>query len=196
MTTGYEPLLHDFEGSGDLCRWNFPFPMGVFGTLRKGWANNYLMGGRVANHRLQPYRYKSHYKAFLPDFVASGLTIYYRPDASAPFEVFAYDRDQWEQMIVAVDSLEGFTPPDGGWHYHRTLAFLRVLPANFDHPLFDPENHRARAQNERNLGIPVNDWHNYPSIPCWIYSGLAENLRALTSSRTPIIWDGVHYQKM
>src|SRR6266403_1909599 len=71
-------------------RFNWPFPMGVFGTLRKNQGNNRLMHeATVEKHRL----------AFLPHFVAQSLGISYQKNGSAPFEVFYYTPEEWAKMI-------------------------------------------------------------------------------------------------
>ena len=42
-------LLQNFTDEKD--KWNIPFPMGVFGTLRLGCSNNYLMGIKEGAHQ-------------------------------------------------------------------------------------------------------------------------------------------------
>lgn len=193
----FNGMLLEFEQSPDQLKWDFHFPMGVFGTLREGWGNAYLMGTRQGTPSPSPLRqhvYKAHYKAFLHDFVAVGLRICYEPGSTAPFEIYEYTEVDWAKMIGNVDRLEGFSPGcRGGYHrggYHRTLARLHVLPADFKHPQFE-----SKGGERRNLHLPKADWIKYPSLPCWIYSSVRENDASIDSPRTPIIWDGVRFDK-
>jgi hypothetical protein len=162
-------------------RWGLPFPMGVFGTLRKNQSNNRRMhAGRVGLHR----------KAFMPHFVAQGLSIKFNKDASAVFEVFFYTPDEWKLMIPGVDALEGFRPSDVSdkqdqWRefgYWRTLAWLHLLPEDYKHPLYEEDV----WHNQRNLQIDPATWSQYPRIPCWVYSSISQN-RASKETDT-VIW--------
>ena len=182
-------LMEDFRlSTGNVNRWMVPFPMGVFGTLRKGWGNTRLMGFHNG-----PYEYISHHKAFLPHFVAVGLAIHHEEGASAVFEVFTYDPENWTAMIPRVDSLEGFSPrlshTRRSW-YHRTLVSLRVLPDEFEHEEFCGRGSGGGWRDKRTLDIPMDDWDKYPVLPCWVYSSVEENTASKKSSDTPIIWDG------
>lgn len=184
----YEGLLDIMPKISEERRWTLPFPMGVFGTLRQGWCNNHLMGSR---DKRGSYTYEAHYKAFLPHFVPQGLRLIFQPNAAGVFEVFTYNTPNWRKMIPNVDRLEGFTPPKG-YFYHRTLVWLSILPANFEHMLFD-KSISSKYRDERDLKIPKSEWMQYPQLPCWVYSSIEENSRALKSTN-PIIWDG-HLQK-
>jgi gamma-glutamylcyclotransferase (GGCT)/AIG2-like uncharacterized protein YtfP len=175
-------LLAKFSELTSLDRWHLPFPMGVFGTLRENQYNNHRMHrGDIALHR----------KAFMPHFIAHGLSINYSKDSSAPFEVFFYKPDQWSKMIPGVDSLEGFRPDnvDDPWSvrygYFRTLAWLRLLPADFDHSLFEPKR-LGDLPRSRNLNIPTDQWDNYERVPCWVYSSRHQNEAAANSGT--VIW--------
>ena len=190
-------MLFEFEQAPETLKWDFSFPMGVFGTLRQGWGNDPLMGyreGEKPQPRSRPHTFVAHYKAFLTDFVAVGLRIRNEPGATAPFEIYVYEESQWEKMIPRVDSLEGFHPGSKyGGGYHRTLASLHLLPAEFTHPLFEGQD--RTWERDRNLKIPMAQWTNYHSLPCWIYSSLSENNATIDSPRTPILWDGVRFDK-
>lgn len=195
----YAELIADFKHRPFDERWTVPFPMGVFGTLRQGWGNHWLMGRKKSKLVLpgEPtHCYEAHYKAFMPHFVAQGLSIHYSPGSSAVFEVFAYDPENWQKMIPRVDRLEGFLPEDAhnkrSWGYHRTLTWMQILPADFTHDQFDTAN---RWGGKRDLQIPVAEWKNYPKIPCWVYSSVAENVLSAEAKKSPVIWDGVTFVK-
>jgi gamma-glutamylcyclotransferase (GGCT)/AIG2-like uncharacterized protein YtfP len=160
-------------------RWSLPFPMGVFGTLRQGRGNNYLM------HHSKVSGYA---RAFMPHFIASGLTIYHSPNASAPFEVFYYEGVDWGKMIPSVDSLEGFSPSserDSRWGgYYRTLAWLHVLPKEFKHELYET----VSLGTSRDLRIDSKTWTEYTRILCWVYSSRNQNKAAEDAKLSPVIW--------
>lgn len=172
----------------DAGRFNWQFPMGVFGTLRENCGNNHRMH---ANGK--PYKIL---RAFLPHFNAKGLGISFEKNSSAPFEVFLYEPDQWDKMIPSVDRLESFSPkmysPETmkrHTYYFRTLAVLRLLPDEFEHELFPKE--RPDLWDYRNLKIPPAEFNNFKPIPCWIYSNLQNNALSLAQPELPaqpILW--------
>ena len=189
-------LFETFQESKD--KWNFPFNIGVFGTLRLNCGNSWRMGrGPNGENSDSWYRenkrpsYASHHKAFMPHFSASGLSIQLHKNKAAAFEVFTYTPEQWELMIGHVDSLEGFSPRAAkykDWGYFRTLAWLHILPDDFKDILFeDPWHHDPRV-----LPIPVSEWKNYPRCPCWVYSSYHQNEQSIASKLEdqPIIWYG------
>jgi len=181
-------LLEAFQGQDD--QWNQPFPMGVFGTLRKGCCNDALMGGDHMALRLHPPEYHSHHRAFMPHFVASGLSIYHSPASSAVFEVFTYTPENWAKMIHSVDCLEGFHPDrdrDHDWGYQRTLAWLHILPDDYDSPFWADD---VWGSGERDLKIPVEEWSQYARVPCWVYSSMRQNRLSQELEDSPIIWCG------
>jgi gamma-glutamylcyclotransferase (GGCT)/AIG2-like uncharacterized protein YtfP len=171
MLTEAKQLLNSFTERN----WNAPFPMGVFGTLRKDQWNT---------HRMEAGKYTLHCKAFMPHFIAKGLGIYFEKNASAPFEIFYYPQAEWDKMIPGVDALESFSPKreKGEFGYYRTLAWLHVLPDNFDHKLFKTKN----LDSYRNLEIPLEEWSQYERVPAWVYSSKSENAKALQSD--VVIW--------
>lgn len=171
------------EKSKDLPRtdrWNVPFPMGVFGTLRKGhWNARRMEAGKIETHS----------KAFMPHFIAHGLSISFEKEASAPFEIYTYTPDEWAKMIPGVDNLEGFSPAYADEHRHygyfRTLAWLHVLPDDFRHPLFDST---SGLSSRRDLRIKPDEWNQYPRVPCWVYSGIRANDAARLAGVDTVIW--------
>ena len=181
----FEERVKAFLKSEDTVkRFDWPFPMGVFGTLRENQGNNRLMHrATVEQHRL----------AFLPHFYARGLSISTSENSCAPFEVFYYTPEEWEKMIDPVDSLESFSPSyahgtdKGG--YYRTLAWLKLLPEGYTDKWF-PSKERANlwGEIERDMRIPPKDWNNYESVPCWIYSNMASNRRLKDNPTSPIIY--------
>jgi len=176
MTT---PIVTEAHALLNKYDWYTPFPMGVFGTLRAEQWNNYRMHvGKV----------KSHYRAFMPNFYAHGLSISYRAGCTAPFEVFHYDIGEWNKMIRGVDSLEGFYPPTNresysNYGYFRTLAWLHILPDDFQHELF-PKG-KANLSAMRDLQIPKAHWERYERLPCWVYSSRGQN--ALDAAKETVI---------
>lgn len=171
-------LLSGFDAAAGAERWAVPFPLAVFGTLRAGLRNH----GHMQRGRIQ-----AQCRAFLPHFVARGLELYCRRSASAPFEVYFYDASDWHQVIAETDELEDFDPaqqPAAG--YHRSLAWLRVLPAEFDARAYDPE----WIDDERDLEIEPARWPEFAQVPCWVYSSLEQNRLVSGFRDTPIIWDG------
>ena len=174
-----------------------PFPIGVFGTLKLGCGNNYLMGNppnsksksisRRGNS--SEYSYKSHHKAFMPHFSASGLSISFDEGKAAVFEIFTYEPSQWDRMIINVDSLESFSPnrtSEYEYGYFRTLALLRVLPNDYESPFYSLE--RLSYGEKRILPIPEKEWTSYPICPCWVYSSKRENLKCLEKIG-PFSWE-------
>ena len=189
----FEALIGRFREEQGVKKWDVPFPMAVFGTLRQGWSNHHLMGSKLSQRIQTDARgvfYLQHYKAFLPHFTAVGLSLKYQEEATAPCEVFTYDPLNWRMMIPRVDGLEGFTPGTS-FFYHRTLVWMHILPKTYKHDFFNVGAHRDRYREERCLGIPVLDWMKYPRMPCWIYSSAVENEKSQDAKKTPIIWDGV-----
>lgn len=153
-----------------------PFPMGVFGTLRKNKSNSYLMGNE----------WLSHHYAFLPHFYAKGLGVYHNQGSSGVFEIFRYDDKSFKNMIPDVDALEGFSPnrKDRSYYYVRTLAKLKLLPEGFKHKLID----EVLLQEIRDFKIPENQWDEFPDVYCWIYSNATSNQSSLKAGNSPIVW--------
>jgi len=162
-----------------LLRWQLPLPLAVFGTLRAGQCNHHLL-------RSAPIR--ATYRAFLPHFRAEGIELYFHAHTCAPFEVYCYDAVGWEQVLGPVEALEEFRPGEITTGYHRTLAWLHRLPADFDHPAF-----AVALEQPRDLALPPAFWRGCERSACWIYSSLAQNRLARAHGDGPLIWDGVVY---
>src|SRR5437899_1624417 len=95
-------LLEALAATPPAQRWQLPFPLAVFGTLRAGFRNHALMQlGRIIGKRL----------AFLPHFRARQIDLVCHPGGSAPFEIYFYAHEDWTAVIDPVDRLEGFVPP-------------------------------------------------------------------------------------
>jgi hypothetical protein len=175
----------------DPGRFDWPFPMGVFGTLRSHQGNNPLMHrGKVAKVRA----------AFLPHFYAHGLSIGFAENSSAPFEMFFYEPEEWVKMIGRVDSLESFDPTyhhegkyEGG--YYRTLAWLR-LAAGTEAMLNEaqmrkwfPTSERAGLYEYRDIEVDPDTWETFDKVPCWIYSSIRQNRETCKKVKdSPVIW--------
>lgn len=173
-----------FTSPNDVSRFDWPFAMGVFGTLRQNCGNN---------RRMHAGKVTSVARAFLPHFKAEGLHVFYERDASAPFEVFEYEPAEWGRMIPGVDALESFCPIENfdntnGNYYYRTLVKLRLLPDGFRHPLF-PEG-KPDLYSARNLGIAPDDWDGFDWVPAWVYSRVAHNRKVMEEfgDAAPILW--------
>jgi gamma-glutamylcyclotransferase (GGCT)/AIG2-like uncharacterized protein YtfP len=161
-------------------RWQLPFPVAVFGTLRRGFANHSRMRADPGSGRC----------AFLPHFLARQLALSWQRGASAPFEAYTYEAEEWSKVIRDLDELEDFRPGhDHPSDYHRTLAWLYLLPVDFQHLAYS-----LPLAQERNLQIDERSWASYERVPCWIYSNLVENRRAASWEDSPLIWDGVVYR--
>lgn len=175
-------------------RFNWPFPMGVFGTLRYGHGNSRLM------HHAEIEARKP---AFLPHFNARGLGICCEEDSSAPFEIYTYTPEEWVKMIYSVDCLEGFDPQNdhgktNGGYYFRTLAWLRQIESDKapEAPKWDevragrwfPTEGRPLLGEYRNMKIHPEVWNKFEAIPCWIYSNIASNKDCAKLDNSPIIW--------
>lgn len=195
--------LELLENSPVGNKWDCPFPMAVFGTLRISGGNDSRMGVPIAEKKNNRAAYSSHHKAFLRNYVAKGLGIYYEEGASAPFEIFTYTPDEWKLMIPSVDALESFSPANveinaNSYGYHRTLAWLHVLPDDYPSGYFTVNgmwggnrNEIGRYGDSRDLKIPRNKWNDYKTVPCWIYNSVREIKKAEQSVDSPIIWYGL-----
>lgn len=182
-------LFESFEKATVDQRWHMPFPMGVFGTLRKNCGNDRLMYSNAP--------YQSHHRAFLPHFYAQGLGIYCQKDCSGVFEVYTYKPEDWAKMIPRVDGLEGFRPgePKYEYGYWRTLVYLHILPDDFgDDQYFNlteksDRNSWRRFDDKRTFNIKPEEWSKYPRVPCWVYSSIRHNREARKIDGHTIIWD-------
>jgi gamma-glutamylcyclotransferase (GGCT)/AIG2-like uncharacterized protein YtfP len=160
-----------------------PFPIAVFGTLRKNCGNHRLMAR---------YKIAKATMGFLSHFTATGLSVNATENGSAPVELYHYVPNVWKEMIEPVDGLEGFSPKWGrGYGYHRTLVKVNVLPEDYEHELF--ANWRSgmppSLRERRSLGIPPEKWAEYPTTLAWVYSNIDANDRAKKFANSPIVWE-------
>jgi hypothetical protein len=161
---------------------------------------------------------EQHLMAFLPHFLAHGLSVSFKKNATAPFEVYYYTPSEWAKMIDHVDMLEGCYPMEErslekDYGYFRTLVWMHVLPDEFkENKLFanmkgrvadDPDAFsrydaaltRYRDSGislgvERDLRIKPEDWAKYKQIPCWVYSSRDTNEEVESQNNSPVIWYG------
>ncbi len=175
------------------AKYSWPFPMGVFGTLRIRQGNHRRMtAGKFNNHRV----------GFLPHYFAEGLRVGFEKNACAPFEVFFYDdQKEWNKMIPGVDSLEGFWPDDAHkkyeYGYFRTLVWIHLLPEGTVNEWF-PESRSADLWNKRDMKIDPKTWDSYEKVPAWVYSNQHGNkmlTEAVGKSYTPLIWPKVQVEE-
>jgi hypothetical protein len=132
--------------------------------------------------------------AFLPHFMCRSLGVYHKKNATAPFEIFTYDPDEWSKILYRVDCLEGFNP-ERDWSdrltachgYYRTLAWLRQLPADYVGEWF-PKNQGCDLWGTRSMNIAPQEWEKYPKIPAWVYSSMTENVACRDVEGSPVIW--------
>lgn len=159
-------------------RWALPFPLAVYGTLRQGFCNYHLM---------QRSPYFHHCRAFLPHFYARGIELFCRENATCPFEIFCYEPAGWAHLLPPIEELEEFQPgvvQEPG--YHRTLAWLYLLPDDYLHPAY-----QCDLPVERDLRLERAQWPRHTRVPCWVYSSLPQNRLAAALDESPLIWDGV-----
>jgi len=133
--------------------------------------------GKVLKHR----------NAFLPHFFARGLSIYYKQNSTAPFEVFYYEPEQWAKMIIVADDLEYFDPCRKRGYY-RTLVWLRLLPEDYEDEQRFPKYSIDFYNGDRNMEIAPELWKNYEKVPCWVYSNIKANVQVVKEDQSPIIW--------
>jgi gamma-glutamylcyclotransferase (GGCT)/AIG2-like uncharacterized protein YtfP len=159
-------------------RFRLRFPVGVFGTLRRGQSNASLMAG-----------YQSYRRGFLPHFVAEGYRLWHRRGAAAAFEIYEFGEADWPTVMARLDGLEEFTPEaEAAGDYHRTLMAVTPLPDEFAHPLFDAAELLTPNSPERDLAIPKGDWRIRESVACWVYSSPGENARSVEFGDSPVLW--------
>lgn len=166
-------------------RFDWPFPMAVFGTLREHQGNNRLM------HQAEIQKVRA---AFLPNFYCSGISCLARENGCAPFEVFYYTPEEWSKMLYRVDCLEGFDPEDC-WHrrndtrsgYYRTLAWLRLLPEGYVGEYFKV-GRGCDLWGERDMALDPKEWDKYEKVPAWVYTSTGHNALSGKLPNSHVIW--------
>lgn len=158
-------LYEEFGSKKDIEKYSMPFPIAVFGTLRK------LPGGHYNTKLMYTKEPSAHCKAFLPHFVPVGIWLNFEQDAAGTFEIYFYKPEDFEEVIKEVDRLEGFSPQNNPHGYIRTLMKVRILPDDYQHKTFDEHINYGG----RNLQIPPEEWDAYPSVPAWVYSNVTAN---------------------
>jgi gamma-glutamylcyclotransferase (GGCT)/AIG2-like uncharacterized protein YtfP len=170
------PVLDDALSRPE--RFRVRFPVGVFGTLRRGQSNAALMTG-----------FQTWHKGYLPHFVARGYRLFHRRGSAAPFEVYTFAEADWPAVMARLDALEEFTPEgEGAGDYHRTLMEVSLLPEGFAHPLFDAAGHITPDSPERDLGNPAGIGGVAGRVTCWVYSSVGENGRSVEYEDSPVLW--------
>lgn len=154
-----------------------PFPIGVFGTLRKlprPCGNSHLMDG-FTHPPLHTLR------GFLPHFIPNGLSLDFCPGASGAFEVFWYAPEHFDEVIAPIDRLESFVPDRKKPHwYERTLVEMKIIPDNYRElggpwaDLIDNVFNEGLNMQNRDIGIPKEEWE-FSCCPVWVYSNPPTN---------------------
>lgn len=158
-------LYQGFQKVEDYyAKFDTPFPIGVFGTLRR------LPDNQGNANRMFTREPVVHKKAFLPHFASSGIWLNFKEGASGVLELYYYTPQDFPAVIERVDALEGFSP-DHSYGYWRTLVEVRVLPDDYEHELFET----GIRVDDRDLRIPEEEWINYPTSPAWVYSNAKSN---------------------
>lgn len=158
------------------------FPIAVFGTLR------ILPNGQGNHHRMTNHDYEFHSKGFSPHISPSGIWVDYKENCSGVVEVFSYDDENFNNAIGPIDSLEGFYYGKN-YGYYRTLVNIHLLPEN-EYLL---EFSKGIRWEDRDLQIPIKEWKDYNSIPCWIYTSIKlnnelEKNKEMLFNGSPIVW--------
>lgn len=196
-------LYKSFWLSNDrIEKYNTPFPIGVFGTLRRIPTNQ---GNAHVIHVREPVH---HCKAFLPHFSSSGLSLNFKENASCIMELYFHDPADWPTVIEKCDRLESFSPSANYQgreevrnlcgYYHRTLMEVKILPDDYANDLFNrPLRSVDGWFDDRDLKIPTSDWNQFVSVPAWVYStfrandALIENESIKVHTTSPMLWDGL-----
>ena len=177
-----EHLYAEFMKSRDtIDRYDFPFPMAVFGTLRSFPENQGNSNKMYAYGEVEPLE---HRKAFIPHLEPRGIWLEYRQNNSGPFELYSYSPDDWKQMIIGVDRLEGFNKYSGRHGYLRTLMGARLLPEDYRDKVFG-----RGIGGPLGLNIQLEEFDSYPVVPCWVYSNRGAN-SLVKKNDNVILWDG------
>lgn len=171
-------MYEGFSSLNIIDKYDVPFPMAVFGTLRQlptGQGNSGLMFVR------EPI---FHCKAFLPHFTPEGIWLNFSENSSGAFEIYFYEPKDFPAVIERVDCLEGFNSriPHKHWGYCRTLMKVKILPDNFQHEIFDT----GIKMRIRDLRIPKETWDSFDDVPAWVYSNTAANDQA--SEKDSLLW--------
>ena len=157
-------LYHEFNSLDDHHdKYNVPFPIGVFGTLRQ------LPNDQGNARRMFTRQPVIHQKAFLPHYTSSGIWLDFKEGASGVIELYYYKAEDFPAVIERVDALEGFSP-DHSFGYWRTLMEVKVLPDDYEHELFET----SIRTGDRDLCIPEEKW-DFPCVPAWVYSNADSN---------------------
>lgn len=181
-------MYDEFLKAKDIDKYDFPFPMAVFGTLRRGWSNSCLMGSHKNSFKASRYfdfRYLAHCKAFIPHMLPSGLWLEFQEGCSGAAEVYFYNKNNWNHMIRGVDSLEGFYKNSGSHGYNRTLVKMHLLKKDFQSEFYDK---KMGLYNTRDLAIMESSWNDYATIPAWIYANTEININCSKLSSNPVLW--------
>jgi len=172
-------MYERFQKASNKEKYDFPFPMAVFGTLRKDYSNSCLMRNRNVECL-------AHSKAFITHMIPSGLWLDFKKDATGVAEVYFYDKLNWKSMIRSVDGLEGFNKhSDSNYGYNRTLVRIHLLPKDFKSNFYGKN---SILYSDRDFGILESCWEQYVSIPAWIYANTETNVNCLKLKNHPILW--------
>ncbi len=155
----YQELLEKFLDSPvSPQRYDYNFPLAVFGTLRsipKDQGNVKWFQG------IKPSKIE---KGFLKNCEPEGIYLNACLGNNGPFEVYYFNQDSFAKMIPSIDRLESFSPCDmEGFYYQRTLVYINLLPDGFEEDVF------SKGIGPK-LSLKIDEDKEFEKIPCWIYS--------------------------
>jgi len=190
-------LFEKFQLSKDNAdRYDYPFPMAVFGTLRE-YPNS--QGNSRKMYAYGDVTPVAHLTGFLPHTKPDGINLDFDKDYPGPFEIFFYTPDDWQKVIGPIDDLEGFEPKKrthGNWYYVRTLMAVRLLPEKeaWWHDTFAQEiwqSNNSSYGGRIKLSIDPERFGDFRTVPAWVYSNEECNdaIKALGQD-SPVLWEG------
>lgn len=179
LKENFEPLPVDVESTVKYM-YQFAFPIAVFGTLRQIPRP---MGNTQRMYAAEPVAVQ---KGFVEHCTFTGIHADFKENASGAVEVFFHQVEDFKNVIPGVDRLEGFSAGSGRnhWCYHRTLMRVRLLPDDHSNELFD----RGLSWDDRDLGIPKEEWESFPWVPAWIYTNGTANNAMMQTEENPVIY--------
>lgn len=160
----YQELLENFLNSPvSPERYDYSFPLAVFGTLRsipKDQGNMKWFQG------IEPCKIE---KGFLKNCSPHLIYLNVSIGNYGPFEVYYFDKESFLKMIPSIDTLESFSAKNmRGNYYQRSLVYINLLPERFKEDVF------AKGIGDE-LSLDIDESQEFEKIPCWVYSNKQVN---------------------